>query len=68
MPRGTFSIFDIPEPYELTCDQTTGKSLEEIDLLFAKDGVKDSILARAVVPGNYDDEKKTSTPILVESA
>ncbi|KAH6663991.1 general substrate transporter [Plectosphaerella plurivora] len=50
------------------CPETTGKSLEEIDLLFAKDDVKDSILARAVVPGKYDDEKKGSTPVLVECA
>ncbi|KAB5531367.1 general substrate transporter [Coniochaeta sp. 2T2.1] len=34
------------------CPDTTGKSLEEIDLIFAKEHVRDSILASAVVRHN----------------
>lgn len=34
--------------------QTTGKTLEEVDLLFAKDSVKDSILANEVMAHHHE--------------
>ncbi|KAL9948282.1 hypothetical protein ACHAQF_001816 [Verticillium nonalfalfae] len=50
------------------CPETSGKSLEEIDLLFAKDDVKQSLLARQVLSQRKPDEKGTESPICIESA
>ncbi|KAG7150209.1 Major facilitator superfamily transporter mfsA like protein [Verticillium longisporum] len=50
------------------CPETSGKTLEEIDLLFAKDDVKQSLLARQVVSQRQPDEKGTESPICLESA
>lgn len=47
------------------CPETTGKSLEEVDLLFAKEKVKESILAEQIVHGNEvvqgDGDEKSSS-------
>ena len=48
-------------------DQTTGKSLEEIDVLFAKDEVKESLLAREIMPQGQEKEKDTDSPSCVEN-
>ncbi|KAL2112381.1 hypothetical protein VUR80DRAFT_7736 [Thermomyces stellatus] len=44
------------------CPETTGKSLEEIDVLFAKDGVKRSLLSREIMPLGRENEKDTGSP------
>ncbi|ORY69024.1 general substrate transporter [Pseudomassariella vexata] len=50
------------------CPETTGKSLEEIDLIFAKDEVKDSILAARVIRHRGDSEKSGASLECIENA
>lgn len=42
------------------CPETTGKSLEEIDLLFAKDSVRESLLASQITHFENSDQSKDS--------
>ena len=41
----------------IMCPETSGKSLEEIDLLFAKDAVKESVLAEGIIHREEDEDK-----------
>ena len=41
------------------CPETTGKSLEEIDLIFAKQSVKDSALASELIAHEHAHEEAT---------
>jgi hypothetical protein len=41
------------------CPETTGKSLEEIDLLFAKPEVRDSILAEGIYHHGREKDSKS---------
>lgn len=40
------------------CPETTGKSLEEIDLIFAKQSVKDSELANEIIAHHHVHAEK----------
>jgi hypothetical protein len=50
------------------CPETTGKSLEEIDLIFAKQSVKDSALANEIIAHNHQHEEKQHHIIHAENA
>ena len=45
----------------LTTAQTTGKSLEEIDLIFAKDEIKNNAMADEVHTHHGEDKAETIT-------
>jgi hypothetical protein len=45
------------------CPETTGKSLEEIDLLFAKEHVRESILAERVTGSSAESKEVDSVRI-----
>ncbi|KNG48354.1 sugar transporter stl1 [Stemphylium lycopersici] len=47
----------------LMCPETTGKSLEEIDLLFAKKHVRESILAERILGSNTESKEVESVRI-----
>ena len=47
----------------LMCPETTGKSLEEIDLLFAKEHVRESILAERVTGSSAESKEVDSVRI-----
>lgn len=47
----------------LTLSQTTGKTLEEIDLIFARDSVKRSDLAAEVLAHHIVSDKPSSTEV-----
>jgi hypothetical protein len=57
--------FQVPSTLErgakIVFIQTTGKTLEEIDLIFAKDSIKNSDLAREIVAHHNLDDKPTVT-------
>lgn len=42
------------------CPETTGKSLEEIDLIFAKQSVKDSGLASELISHQHGHDEKVA--------
>ncbi|EOO01375.1 putative sugar transporter stl1 protein [Phaeoacremonium minimum UCRPA7] len=50
------------------CPETSGKTLEEIDIIFAKDEVKHSLLAQTVISESRHNEKDNESPVCVEEA